>query len=338
MKIHLDKIASCTLHARLPREVEISDQVEPELGRVLVVRALREKTVYDKVELVTGRMAKVSKDDVIAGVLGRRCALQGFVGEIPKELKVGDHIQILNIGGVLGVVVSGNLDLGQPLDVEVIGAVMKDGVPASISRDRPAPPAVLPDVPLVLVEGTCMNSGKTQAAATLIQKLTQRGYRLNGAKLTGVACLRDQLNMEDHGAVRTKSFLDVGLPSTIGVDDLAGVARTLLADLGSDKPDAIVVELGDGIIGHYGCDKILADPEILKRTKAHVMCANDLVGAWGATEVMKKWGLAVDVLTGPATDNEVGEGYARDELKIPAANARTNAEKLTDLVQGLVFG
>ena len=337
MKIHLDKIASCTINARLDREVEISDDVRPELGNVLVVRALREKTVYDKLELASGRMAKISKGDVIAGVLGRRRALRGFVGEIPDALRVGDRIHILNLGGVLGVVVSGNLDLGTPLLCEVVGAVMQDGEPASICRDVPPPPETLPDVPLILVEGTCMSAGKTHAAATLIQHLTQRGYRLNGAKLTGVACLRDLLNMEDHGARRTRSFLDVGMPSTVGVPDVAGVARSILADLGRDEPDAIVVELGDGIIGHYGVDTILQDREILAKTRAHVMCANDLVAAWGAVECMKRWNLEIDVLAGPATDNDVGEAYCLRELRVPAANARTNAHKLTDIVEGLVW-
>ncbi len=337
MKVHLDKIASCTINARLPREVEISDDVRPELGNVLVVRALREKTVYDKVELVSGRMAKISKGDVIAGVLGRRHALRGFVGEIPESLAVGDRIHVLNIGGVLGVVVSGNLDLGTPLLCEVVGAVLHDGEPESICRDVPTPPEKLPDVPLILVEGTCMSAGKTHAAATIVQHLTQRGYRVNGAKLTGVACLRDLLNMEDHGARRTRSFLDVGMPSTVGVPDVAGVARTLLTDLASDEPDAIVVELGDGIIGHYGVDKILADPEIRSKAKAHVMCANDLVAAWGAAQLMQKWGLEIDVMAGPATDNDVGEGYCAKELRIPAANARTNAHKLVDIVEGVVW-
>ena len=337
MKIHLDKIASCTINAKLDREVEINDDVRPELGNVLVVRALREKTVYDKVELVSGRMAKISKGDVIAGALGRRRALRGFVGEIPDSLRVGDRIHILNIGGVLGVVVSGNLDLGTPLLCEVVGAAVQDGEPASICRDTPPIPEKLPDVPLILVEGTCMNAGKTHAAATLIQHLTQRGYRLNGAKLTGVACLRDLLNMEDHGARRTRSFLDIGMPSTVGVPDVAGVARAMLAELATDEPDAIVVELGDGIIGHYGVDRILQDAEILSKTKAHVMCANDLVAAWGAAEVMKRWGLGIDVFAGPATDNEVGEGYCVRELRVPAASARTNAHKLTDIVEGLVW-
>ncbi len=337
MKVQLDKIGSVTLHAELPREVELSDRMEPKEGNVIVVRALQEKSVYDQIELVNGRQAKMSKDDVIAGALGRRRALHGFVGELPETLKVGDKVHVLNLGGVIGVCISGSPVVGKPLLCEVMGSIVRDGEIVSISRKLPPPPEKLPDVPLILVEGTCMSSGKTAAAATICGKLNQRGYRVNGAKLTGVACLRDLLNMEDHGAVRTMSFLDMGLPSTVGATNIAGIARTLLAELAADKPDAIVAELGDGIIGYYGVGDILQDKEILAKTKVHVMCANDLVGAWGAVQLMKSWGIEIDVLAGPATDNEVGSGYAAKELRLPAANARTDANKLADIVEGLAF-
>ncbi|MCE9638524.1 MAG: hypothetical protein K8T90_22715 [Planctomycetes bacterium] len=337
MKVHADKIASVTIHLGLESEVELTDRMEAKEGNVLVVKALQEKTVYNTIELVSGRMAKISRDDVLVGALGRRKALRGFVGEIPETVKVGDRIHVLNLGGVLGVVVSGTPDVGKPLLCEVLGAAVLNGAPATIRRELPPAPAKLPDVPLILVEGTCMSAGKTQAAATIIGKLTQRGYRVHGAKLTGVACLRDTLNMEDHGAVRTMSFLDMGLPSTVGHSDTAEIARRILAELGSDKPDAIVVELGDGIIGHYGVTEILKDAEILSKTKVHVMAANDLVAAWGAVQLMRSWGIEIDVLTGPATDNDAGEEYAAKELRIPAANARTAAHKLADLVEELVF-
>jgi hypothetical protein len=333
MKVLLDKIGSVTLHAHLPREVELSDAVAPRLGDIVVVKALQDKTVYNTLELVSGRMARIGRDDVIAGVLGRRRALRGFVGEIPETLKVGDRLHVLNLGGVLGVVVSGTPDVGKPLLCEVLGGVKAgDGI-ASIRKELPPAPETLPDIPIVLVEGTCMSAGKTHAAATIVGKLTQRGWRINGAKLTGVACLKDTLNMEDHGAKRTMSFLDMGLPSTVGVPDMGGIARRILAELGSDKPDAIIVELGDGIIGAYGVGDILQDKEVLKRTKCHVMAANDLVAAWGADQLMRSWGIEIDVLTGPATDNDSGEDWAAKELRIPAANARTNAHKLVDLVE-----
>ena len=63
-----------------------------------------------------------------------------------------------------------------------------------------------------------MNAGKTVAACELVARLTQRGYRVGAAKLTGVAAVRDPFNMDDHGAIVTRTFHDVGLPSTAGME------------------------------------------------------------------------------------------------------------------------
>ena len=66
MKITLDKIASSTARLELPREVEVSPHIEAKEGNVIAVRALMEKSVYDRLELTSGRMAKINKGDVIA--------------------------------------------------------------------------------------------------------------------------------------------------------------------------------------------------------------------------------------------------------------------------------
>ena len=92
-------------------------------------------------------MAKINKGDVMAGTLGYRRALKGFVGTIPESIHVGDTIHVLNIGGVLGVCIGKNPDVGSPLEVEVLGSVLLDGKPANIAqnalapRDGPAAPA-----------------------------------------------------------------------------------------------------------------------------------------------------------------------------------------------------
>jgi hypothetical protein len=335
--VRVDKVASSTATLRLSKEIEISDRIESRAGNVIVVRALQEKSVYDTLELDNGRMAKITRDDVIAGTLGRRRALKGFVGELPESIAVGDRLQLLNLGGLIGVCVSGNKDLGTPLQVEVLGMAVRDGKPRNIAEGAIPPRASLVGVadlpPLVLVEGTCMAAGKTQAACDIVQKLHQRGWRVAALKATGVACMRDVLNMVDHGAVEGLSFQDAGLPSTVGIDNLPAVVKGLLARLAEGKPDVVVMELGDGIIGGYGVADLLKDPEIRAATRAHVMCANDLVAAWGAVEVMKAMGLRIDVFAGPATDNAVGVEYIQRELKVPAANARTDGHRLADLVE-----
>lgn len=340
MIVRVDKVASSTATLRLGKELEISDRVEARAGNVIVVKALQEKSVYDKLELDTGRMAHISREDVIAGVLGRRRALKGFVGDLPQAIAVGDRLQILNLGGVIGVCVSGHKDLGTPLQVEVLGMAVRDGKPLNIAEGAVPPRETIADLaefpPLVLVEGTCMAAGKTQAACEIVQKLNQRGWRVAAMKATGVACMRDLLDMIDHGARDGLSFQDAGLPSTVDTDNLAAVAKGLLARLAAGKPDVIVVELGDGIIGGYGVQGLLKDPEIRKAARVHVMCANDLVAAWGAVAVMREMDLRISVFAGPATDNSVGVEYIQRELKVPAANARTDGNRLADIVEGLL--
>lgn len=339
MKIHAHKLASVVSRMNLDSEVEYARMVEAKTGNVLVVRALEEKRVYDVLELTTGRMAHISKGDVLVGALGSRAALCGFVGRVPEAIKAGDTIHVLNLGGVLGECISYNADVGKPLAVEVIGSVQRDGRPLNI-RDGALPTAdsLTMNAPLVLISGSCMNSGKTRAATEIIFHLTQRGYRVGAAKLTGVAALRDTLDMVDHGAVEGLSFLDCGVPSTSDCDDLPAVAKGVLNRLCENGADVVVAETGDGIIGSYGVRGLLEDEEIRAAAKCHVITANDLVAAWGAKRIMEdELGLVLGVMAGPATDNEVGLRYVEDQLNITAANARTNGAKLADAVEERTF-
>src|SRR5207245_2185223 len=182
------------------------------------VLALMGKSVYDRLELTTGRMAKINRGDVIAGTLGYRRALKGFVGIVPETVHVGDTIHVLNLGGVLGLCVGRNPYVGSPLETEVLGAVLLTGLPAHISRNALAP-----------------------------------------------------------------------------------FARAILAELGEMKPDVIVVELGDGILGDYRVGTFFSHPDLVSATKAVVMCANDLVAAWGAQKLMEQWNIPITVVSGPVT-------------------------------------
>lgn len=334
MKIRIHKHASVTYNLRLADEIDVVDRCEARTGNVIVVQALEEKRVYDVLELTSGRMAKISKDDVIVGALGNRQALRGFVGEVPDSVAVGDTLHILNLGGVIGTCTSENKDYGHPLRVRVLGMAVRSGRILNVAHGAIAEQAKLGrTAPLVMISGTCMNAGKTMAASEIVAKLTQRGWAVGAAKLSGVACLKDILSMRDHGAVEGLSFLDCGYPSTAGMKALAPMAKGILAQLNRAKPDVIVIEMGDGIIGGYGVTSIFHDPELMKATVAHVMCANDLVAAWGAKLQMERHGQDIDVMCGPATDNEVGRAYVESELELPAANARVDPERLADLVE-----
>lgn len=301
---------------------------------MVVVRALGERKVYGEIELPTGRLSKVVSGNILAGVIGARQALHGYMGDIPKTLKAGDQIYLLNLGGVMGTFTSSNKMVGEPIPLEVLGQVIRNDKPLNIKDFalKPCSKLKTDGPPILLVLGTCMNSGKTYAAAEVIRILSHSGVRIAAGKLSGVAALRDTLAMSDNGAVATSSFLNCGLPSTVHASDLASVARSVIAELEKSAPDLIVLELGDGVIGGYHLDSILEDKSILDRTKVRVLCANDLVGAWGGVKFLTGLGHRPQICSGPVTDNDVGVSYISREMKIDSANARNEPIGLAKLV------
>jgi hypothetical protein len=333
MRVRLDKIASSTRNAELPHDVVLCDDIPATAGTVVVVRVLDEKSTYNELEDVHGRMMTYHAGDIVAGVLGARKALRAYSGEVPESVEVGDVLHLLNLGGVIGTCTSANPQVGPPCRVEVLGGVQTlqgpdrlSGPPASI-LPGPVPLAkeliALP--PAIFVVGTCMHAGKTAAACRIVRGLTARGLTVGVAKVTGVALRRDTLEMVDHGAELAVTFADAGLPST-AIGDVRGAARGCLNELARRGMDVIVVEFGDGLLGEYGVSELLAEADIAAAASAVVLAASDPVAAWGGARLLEKLGLELTVVTGPATDNP---GVLLDA---PAANARTQGELLVELV------
>ena len=191
-----------------------------------------------------------------------------------------------------------------------------------------------PSAPIVMIAGTCMNSGKTVAATEIIKQAANAGLRVAGAKLSGIACLRDTLHMQDHGAIATASFLDCGLPSTVDYGDLAPVAKSILNHLNGFEPELIVVELGDGIVGGYAVDSVLKDREIKAAISSFVFCASDYVGVIGGISVLKDLGIEIDVIAGSVTDSQMGEDFVREQIGLEAGNAHRDGARLFELASG----
>lgn len=334
MIVEVDKFGSSTSRLRLERKVKVAASAPtPKAGDVVVVRALTESVTYGNIELPSGRLAKVNRNDVIAGVFGNRRALKGFVGDVPRSAKAGDRLHLLNMGGLIGDCKGHHSSLSDAIEVEVLGIAVDDtGDVMNIGNGalRPAN-FLLESAPMIIVAGSCMNSGKTVAATEIIKQASHAGLRIAGAKMSGVAALRDTFNMEDHGAFVTASFLDCGLPSTVDIDDLAPVAKAILNHLNEQKPELIVVELGDGIVGGYSVESILKDPDIRKATTSFVFCASDYVGVIGGVSVLKTHGIEIDVVAGSVTDSQMGEDYVEQRIGIKAGNARRDGKRLFDL-------
>lgn len=343
----VDKIASVAQHSELGHELRLSGDIPCEEGVLVAVRVLNNKTRYNQLELTSGRMATVNQGDVVVGALGHRKALRGYSGHLPTALKAGDTIQLLNIGGVLGVCDSVNPDVGPPFDCEVLGTVLhfpylgeRIGVPARAGEKSLDAAASLNTrgVPVVALAGTCMDSGKTAAACAIVSRLRHLGLHVAACKATGVSLRRDILTMEDAGASETMIFSDLGIVTTTA-DNGPALTCALLSSLAQHEPDVIVLELGDGLLGAYGVEAILSDEPIRDALTVVILCANDPVSAWGGARILRdSFTIEPAVVTGPATDNAVGVDQIADRLSLPAINALSNGVALGDLVAGLLDG
>ena len=342
-----DKIASVAQHAQLSRELRVSADIPCEEGVLIAAEVLNNKGTYNTLELTSGRQAQVKRGDVVVGALGHRKALFGYSGHLPDKCAAGDVLQLLNMGGVIGVCDSINASFGQPFEARVLGAVLdfpylgeRIGVPARVGAEKLDlnAPLETQGVPVVALAGTCMNAGKTAAACAIVSRLRHLGYTVDAFKATGVSLRRDILAMEDAGARHTLIFTDFGVVSTTAANGPA-VTRTMLTRLAAGKPDVIVFELGDGILGAYGVEAILRDAGIRAALTCLVLSANDPVAAWGGVELLRReFAIEPKVVTGPATDNQVGRGIIRERLNVPAINAITEAVELGDAVaQSLGF-
>jgi len=242
------------------------------------------------------------------------------------------------MGGVMGECKGHHSSLSEAIELEVVGIVCDEiGMPMNIADAGLLPSDTLhKSAPIVMVAGSCMNSGKTVAAVEIIRQAANAGLKVAGVKLTGIACLRDTLNMQDHGAFETASFLDSGLPSTVDCERLSSVAKSLFNHLNSFEPDLIVAELGDGIIGGYGVDEILKDEELKSAISSLVFCASDYVGVVGGIATLNSMGIEIGVVAGSVTDSQMGEDFVQKQFGLPAGNARRDGKKLFELVHDCV--
>lgn len=332
MKIIVDKIGSVTKNVPLSHEVFITKKMVAEEGAVVAVEALQNKKFYNELELTSGRLSVIHKGDILIVALGQRRALRGFVGEVPSRIAVGDIIHVLNIGGVAGICTSANVkEVGRPLKVKVLGAV-SDGKNSFNIKDFKLfdqATSIQSKIPLIVVSGTCMNVGKTSVACEIIKIAFRHRKIMGAAKVAGIAALKDTATMQDYGAIDAISVIDAGYPSTaVHIKESVAITKGAINYLAKAKPDYIILELGDGILGEYGVLEILKDKEFQRHVKAHIGCAQDPVGALKLFEICQDVGLPLDLISGPISDNSVGIEFIQKNLGIPSINGLSHGERI----------
>jgi len=121
------------------------------------------------------------------------------------------------------------------------------------------------------------------------------------------------------------------------VENLALVARSMVHYLAQDGPDFILLEMGDGILGGYQVASVFKDTEFMEHSLCTLLCANDLMGVWGAVQWMNQHTNVPQarrpaLISGPVTDSGEGINYIEEHWGIPAANAFDSAGKICTLL------
>jgi len=240
---------------------------------------------------------------------------------------------------VLGICDSVNPDKGKPFDCRVLGCVLqfpflgeRIGIPARVGHRKLdyAAPLDTHGVPVVALAGTCMEAGKTAAACAIVSRMRHRGLAVHAFKATGVSLRRDILAMEDSGARRSMIFTDLGIVTTTAASGPA-LTRTMLTEMTQGRPDVVVFELGDGILGAYGVEAILREEDIRQSLTAVILSANDPVAAWGGVKLLReRFQIEPCAVTGPATDNAVGVKIIEEQMGVRAVNAMAAGAVLGD--------
>jgi hypothetical protein len=320
MQTQLTKIPSALAKLNLPATVEISEQILPEEGAVILVEALSDAGKNNLMEYTSGRVGFLVEGDILPVVLGKRRALREYSGDIPTRLAIGDILYYLCESGVVGEIKGLNEQWGLPMQVKVLGSIVVNGKQLNM-KDVAIPKrrSLENCAPIVGVVGTCMNIGKTTTICKLIKHFKAKGLKVAGVKLSGVASTQDLDKLRDAGASPVLGFMDGGLPSTCNdTHEVIEVALGIIHAVNQSQPDLIIAELGDGILGEYNVGNIISCPQIQQHISSFIVGAGDLVSAWGAKEIMQQYGVDVTLITGPAVNNDTGVQYVEKNFHVPA--------------------
>lgn len=337
-KITLNKIPSVLKNVTFPSTRTISSKIIPQEGSIVFVEAGDDEGKLNIIDYANGRLGKLWKGDTFPAVLGFRMATTEFAGFVPDNLRYGQDLYLLCESGVVGDI-SGVFEAwGTPMKVKVLGSILDDGgKPMNLKHFH------LPRVktftqktpPLILFLGTRMDSGKTTMACKIGHELHMLGKKITGAKLTGVAFTQDLMKLNDAGISPIYDFVDMGLPSTCGenVTEIVDASLNVVNTLNNMKPDCILVEFGDAVLGEYHVADILKNTIFLSQVKMIVLAANDLAGIKGTMDILQSLGLTIDLVTGPIANSHVGVDLIEKYFHLPAESNQHEIEKTMKIVQ-----
>jgi len=288
---------------RVPKEdmrTLVTGDVRPRAGDLVLARVDRLRQ-HRRLELATGRKARLEQGEEIIIACGNRYAADQFEGFVPAQL---GRANLIAAGGVAAIEANRARNVRPATEVTLLGLVGDEsGLPLNLaSYALPAPEVDGARPPVLAVLGTSMNSGKTTAVSFLCRGLTAAGFKVGYAKLTGTGSGNDFWRVLDSGARTVVDFTDAGLASTyrtpISVLELTSVS--LIGHLVSCGCDRIVVEIADGLL-QTETSGLMTSSTFRALIDRVVFTAGDAMSAIGGVRMLREHGFEVAGVSGLVT-------------------------------------
>lgn len=284
----------------------------------LVLCEITEINQHRRLQLTTKRYKKSYVGDLIVACVGDRYAPDQYQG----GAQISDHTaHLLAGGGVVGTVEYAHERMDLPTAVRPLGLLNDaNGKVINVARYGLAKRSIPSDVTVLGVFGASMNAGKTTAAVSLAYGLSQAGYAVAGAKITGTGSFGDFLAFEDTG-VPTFDFTDAGLASTyrVPLERIEDGFETVAGHAAAGGAQIVVVEIADGVFQKETAE-ILRASKIKDRLDGVLFAAPDALGSVCGVQVLGGYGLRPFAVSGMIT---------RSPLAVQEAIAQTNVTHMS---------
>ena len=319
MKPHyfFSSVTRCSNLWTEPFETEHFDREHWATGDFVVGRITGERNRLYRCETKSGRMTDMVRGDLFVGALGRRAATLEGVGDW-RATGPDLRLEALTSAGLLGRSTSISPLFPNLMHMHYESHVVRNGKKVTMSDFVvPAAPRKL-ELPVILLIGTSMSSGKTASGKLIIRALKYMGLEVAAAKLTGSARYRDILQFRDAGADYVVDFVDAGLPSTVCEEEKYKKAFDLMiSKVAARNVQVLVAESGASPLEPYNGATVVKN--LADRTCFTVLCASDPHAVLGVQTAFGSE-LKASIVSGPAANTSAAVDLVKQLSGLDALN------------------
>jgi len=318
------------------RLVKAPENYIPKVGDVAGVKVIKVAN-HSRIYSSENKYVQLYKDDIIFGVLGFRYATDAFHA---YSIDI-NNLHLLTNAGLIGTVKDKHSSLSEPTRLELAGVFVRNNSNEILNLKTEFFKPARNDLaypPVMLVIGTGMNSGKTTTAARLGRALIENGIKTALLKVTGSVSQRDIFEFESTGVNYTADFSDYGFPSTYlcNQDELKGLFSRMLEDTIPTQPDAVIIEIADGILQRE--TQMLLKTDIVRESCIGVVltapCSCSAITLSGKVKQLDYSPIAV---TGIITNSPLFMQEFKQYDTTPVLDTQTNQAQFIDLIRTRLY-